>query len=85
MACRILLRALAGQFRRSADAEFISRRSPRMKAATRTVRRSSLIANSALAPVDIDLDDGIVSLDGRLGVCSPTATVPMSRGSPTPP
>ena len=46
---------------------------------TREIRRTSLVANTAVAPVDIDPGDGTVTLDGRLVACPPAATVPMSR------
>jgi urease subunit alpha len=46
---------------------------------TRQVRRASLVANTAVADVDIDRSDGTVRLDGRTVACEPTERVPMSR------
>ena len=48
-------------------------------AGTRQVRRASLVANTAIADVDIDPVDGTVHLGGRIVACEPTDEVPMSR------
>ena len=45
----------------------------------RSVRRDSLLANTATAAIDIDPTDGTVRLDGRLVACEPTGSVPLSR------
>ena len=45
----------------------------------RGVRRDSLLANTAVAPIDIESADGTVTLDGRLLACTPTQVVPMNR------
>ncbi len=47
-------------------------------AGTREVRRSSLVANTAVTPVEIDPVDGSVRLEGRTLACSPASEVPMS-------
>jgi urease subunit alpha len=46
---------------------------------TRFVRRDTLLANTAVAPVSIDLATGAVTLGGRLVDCSPASQVPMNR------
>ncbi len=46
---------------------------------TRGVRRSSLLANTAVAPVEISAAHGTVTLDGRVLACEPATEVPMSR------
>jgi urease subunit alpha len=46
---------------------------------TRNVRRSSLVANTAVAPVEIDPRDGTVRLHGRVVACEPVGEVPLSR------
>ncbi len=45
---------------------------------TRDVRRTSLLANTAVAPVGIDPADGVVRLDGRAIASAPTREVPMN-------
>jgi hypothetical protein len=45
---------------------------------TRQVRRTSLLANTAVASIQIDPGDGTVRLDGRVLASSPTDEVPMS-------
>jgi urease subunit alpha len=45
---------------------------------TREVRRTSLLANTAVTPIQIDPGDGTVRLDGRLLVSAPTDEVPLS-------
>lgn len=45
---------------------------------TREVRRASLVANTAVAPVQIDPGDGTVQLGGRLLTSRPAAEVPLS-------
>ena len=44
----------------------------------REVRRSSLVANTAVAPIEIDPGDGTVRLDGRPLTSPPADEVPMS-------
>ena len=56
-----------------------SRRRFTAVAQTRAVRRSSLVANTATAAVEIGPTDGTVTLDGRVVACPPTDSVPMSR------
>ena len=46
---------------------------------TREVRRGSLLANTARAPVRIDPVDGTVQLDGRTIASAPADVVPLSR------
>jgi urease subunit alpha len=48
-------------------------------ASTRSVRRSSLVANTAAVTIDIAPGDGEVTLDGRVVACPPTGIVPMNR------
>jgi len=45
---------------------------------TREVRRASLVANTAVTPIQIDLGDGTVRLDGRVLDSPPADEVPMS-------
>lgn len=45
---------------------------------TRAVRRASLLANTAVTPIQIDAGDGAVRLDGRLVTSTPTDEVPLS-------
>ena len=45
---------------------------------TRSVRRASLVANTAVTPIQMDLGDGVVRLGGRLLTSTPTIEVPMS-------
>ncbi len=45
---------------------------------TRIVRRSSLLANTAIAPVVIDPRDASVRLDGRILTSQPVRQVPMN-------
>jgi urease subunit alpha len=44
---------------------------------TREVRRASLLANTAVTPIQIDPSDGTVRLDGRLLTSPPTNEVPL--------
>jgi urease subunit alpha len=44
----------------------------------REVRRSSLLANTAVTPIEIDPSDGTVRLDGRPVTSRPSDEVPMS-------
>ena len=46
---------------------------------TRGVRRSSMIANTAVIPVQIDPDDGTVRSAGRVLTSEPVAQLPMGR------
>jgi urease subunit alpha len=46
---------------------------------TRQVSRGSLVANTALAPVEVDLFDGTVRLRGRVLAAEPVPEVPLSR------
>jgi urease subunit alpha len=46
---------------------------------TRTVRRASLVANTATAAVEVDPADGTVRLDGRVLAAPPAATLPLNR------
>ena len=45
----------------------------------RGLTRSSLVANRAMAPVDIDVRTGAVSLGGRSLAVEAVAEVPLSR------
>jgi urease alpha subunit len=45
----------------------------------RGLTRASLVANRAVAPVDIDVRTGAVSLAGRSLAAEPVAEVPLSR------
>jgi len=47
-------------------------------AGTRDVRRASLLANTAVLPIRIDLGDGTVRLDSRVLATPPTDDVPLS-------
>jgi urease subunit alpha len=46
---------------------------------TRSIRRADLIAGRSCPQVEVDPDDGTVSLDGRILAAPPVSTVPMSR------
>jgi urease subunit alpha len=46
---------------------------------TRDVRRSSLVANTGVTPVEIDPADGTVRVDGRVLASDPVAEVPLGR------
>jgi urease subunit alpha len=46
---------------------------------TRDVRRFSLVANTAVTPVQIDPGDGTVRLDGRVLASDPVAELPLGR------
>jgi urease subunit alpha len=46
---------------------------------TRDVRRSSLVANTGVTPVEIDPADGTVRVDGRVFASDPVAEVPLGR------
>jgi urease subunit alpha len=46
---------------------------------TRTVRRPSLVANTAVPDIEVSPSDGSVSLEGRLLAAEPLAEVPLSR------
>ncbi len=46
---------------------------------TRQVSRETLVANTALAPVEVDLSDGTVRLGGRVLAAEPVPEVPLSR------
>jgi urease subunit alpha len=46
---------------------------------TRGLTRSSLVHNRASAPIEVDVRDGAVSLDGRRLAIDPVAEVPLSR------
>jgi urease subunit alpha len=46
---------------------------------TRGLTRSSLARNRDVAPVEVDVRDGSVSLDGRPLVVDPVREVPLSR------
>jgi urease subunit alpha len=46
---------------------------------TRSVRRETLVANTATPPVEVDPTDGTVRLDGRILRAEPVAEVPLSR------
>jgi urease subunit alpha len=46
---------------------------------TRQVSRETLVANTALAPVEVDLSDGTVRLRGRVLAAEPVPEVPLSR------
>jgi urease subunit alpha len=48
-------------------------------AGCRGLTRTSLARNRAVAPVDVDLVDGRVTLAGRTLACEPAAQVPLSR------
>jgi urease subunit alpha len=45
---------------------------------TRAVRRTSLLANTAVMPIKIDPGDGMVWLEGRLLASPPAGEVPLS-------
>ena len=45
----------------------------------RGLTRAALVANRAVAPVDIDVRTGAVSLGGRSLAVDPVAEVPLSR------
>jgi urease subunit alpha len=46
---------------------------------TRGLTRSSLVRNREVAPVEVDVRDGSVSLDGRRLAVDPVREVPLSR------
>jgi urease subunit alpha len=46
---------------------------------TRQISREALLANTALAPVQVDPADGTVSLGGRILRTEPVSEVPLSR------
>ncbi len=46
---------------------------------TRQVSRGALVANTAIAPVEVDLSDGTVRLRGRVLAAEPVPEVPLSR------
>jgi len=46
---------------------------------TRQISRGSLLANTAVAPVEVDPADGTVRLHGRVLQCEPVTEVPLSR------
>jgi urease subunit alpha len=46
---------------------------------TRTVRRPSLVANTAVPDIEVSPSDGSVSLEGRVLAAEPLAEVPLSR------
>ncbi len=48
-------------------------------AGTRTVKRSSLLRNQTVAAVEVDPEDGNVTLDGRLLAVEPVDRVPLNR------
>ncbi len=46
---------------------------------TRSVRRDSLVRNTAVAAIEVDPRDGAVMLGGRVLACEPVTEVPLSR------
>lgn len=48
-------------------------------AETRSVRRSTLRRNTAVAPIDVDVRDGTVRLDGRILAVEPAGDLPLNR------
>jgi urease subunit alpha len=46
---------------------------------TRSVRRENMVAGRARPQISIDLDDGVVTLDGRRLAADPLSEVPLSR------
>jgi len=46
---------------------------------TRHVSRGALLANTAVTPVEVDLADGTVRLDGRVLAAEPVSEVPLNR------
>jgi urease subunit alpha len=46
---------------------------------TRSIRRASLVHNTAAPPIEVDRRDGTVTLDGRVLAAEPVGEVPLSR------
>jgi urease subunit alpha len=55
-----------------------SQRTFRPVEGTRTVTRSSMLANNVVLPVEVDPVDGTVTLDGSVIACDPVGELPMS-------